>query len=86
MEGMACGKAIIASRMGGLTDIVAHEETGLLVPPGAADALAAAMERLSNNPALRARMGAAGKHKVIEFTASTAVQRLEQAYQSLLRR
>jgi glycosyltransferase involved in cell wall biosynthesis len=84
MEGMACGKAIVASAMGGLTDIVAHEDTGLLVPPGNADALAAAMQNLVDDPALRVRMGAAGKRKVVEFQAGTVISQIENLYTELV--
>ena len=84
MEGMACSKAIVASSMGGLTDIVTNEETGLLVPPSDVTALAAALQRLVDDPALRARMGAAGKRKLVQFQASTVVHQIETLYHELV--
>ena len=86
MEAMAVSRPLIASRMGGLTDLVADGETGLLVPPDDHVALWQAMERLIADPALRARMGEAARRKVVEFQASTVVQRIEQVYRQLLGR
>ncbi len=60
LEGMANGTPVVASHIGGIVDIVTHEETGLLVEPGRADALADAIERLMDDPALRDRLIANG--------------------------
>lgn len=84
MEAMASGKPVIASDIGGLSDIVADEETGLLVPHGDAGALAGAIERLTADEALRDQMGDAGRHRVGLFSASSVVERMDLAYQSLL--
>jgi glycosyltransferase involved in cell wall biosynthesis len=59
VEGMASGLAIVATPVGAVEDIVHDGETGLLVPPGDVDALAAALTRLVTDPALRTRLGAA---------------------------
>ena len=64
LEAMAAGRAVVASRVGGLAEVVVHERTGLLVPPGDPPALAAALARLARDPALRARLGAAGRDLV----------------------
>lgn len=61
VEAMATGRPVVASQTGGLQDIVHHGETGLLVPPGDAEALAEALATLLDDPALAARMGAAGR-------------------------
>jgi glycosyltransferase involved in cell wall biosynthesis len=84
MEAMAVGRPLIATRMGGLTDLVIDGETGLLVPPNDHDALQQAMATLLADPDLRARMGQAGQRKVAEFQASSVVRRLEQVYGELL--
>lgn len=85
LEALALGRPLVASRIGGLTDIVAHERTGLLVPPGDATALAAALRRFLDDPALGARLGAAGRAQVrAHFTAATAVPRLEAVYRDLV--
>ncbi|HLK10440.1 MAG TPA: glycosyltransferase family 4 protein [Candidatus Binatia bacterium] len=65
LEAMAAGRPVVASRVGGLGEVVLDGETGLLVPPGDAAALAAALARLGADPALRARLGAAGRARVL---------------------
>ena len=59
-QAFATRRAVIASRVGGLPELVEHEHTGLLVPPGSAPALADAMLRLIDDPALRDRLAQAG--------------------------
>ena len=80
MEAMATGRPVITTRMGGIPDIVRHGETGLLIEPDDAAALAEAMETLLNDPGLRRRMGAAGR-AVIErdFSAEVSVPRILEA-------
>ncbi|MCS7033992.1 MAG: glycosyltransferase [Phycisphaerae bacterium] len=63
VEAMMRGLPVIASRAGGLQEIVEHGRTGLLVPPGDAEALAAAMRRLWDDAGARRSMGAAGRAK-----------------------
>jgi glycosyltransferase involved in cell wall biosynthesis len=60
LEAMASGRPVVASNVDGIPDAVLDGETGLLVPPEDADALAAAIERLVGDPALADRLGAAG--------------------------
>lgn len=84
MEAMATGKPVIASRIGGLPDIVADGDTGILVPPDDPDALRAAMARLIADPALATRMGAAGRERVTGFHASTVVGQIESVYEEVL--
>jgi glycosyltransferase involved in cell wall biosynthesis len=65
LEGMACGKPVISTALTtGVRDVNVPQVTGLVVPPGDAAALRAAMERLAGDPALRARLGAAGRERV----------------------
>jgi colanic acid/amylovoran biosynthesis glycosyltransferase len=59
-EAMAQGCPVIGSDQGGIAEAIRHGSTGLLVPPGDAEALASAMRRLVQDVALRARLGAAG--------------------------
>jgi D-inositol-3-phosphate glycosyltransferase len=59
IEAMACGTPVVASRAGGLQFTVHDGETGYLAPPGDPVALAAALDRVLSNPALRARLGSA---------------------------
>ena len=84
MEAMTLGCPVIASRIGGLIDLVADGETGLLVQPGDPSALRQAIERLLAHPNLCSRMGQAGLRKVAEFRASRVVPRIEQIYERVL--
>jgi glycosyltransferase involved in cell wall biosynthesis len=61
LEAMAAGLPVVASRVGGVPEQVADGETGLLVEPGDASGLAAALERLLRDGALRRRLGTAGR-------------------------
>jgi glycosyltransferase involved in cell wall biosynthesis len=85
LEGMACALPVVASRVGGLPDLVSDGETGFLVPPGDGVALARAVEVLARDPALRRRMGVAGRRRVeAEFTRERMLERLAAVYRSLL--
>jgi glycosyltransferase involved in cell wall biosynthesis len=64
LEAMAAGLPVVASAVGGVPEIVDDGTTGLLVPPGDPAALAAALERVLADAALRTRMGAAGWDRV----------------------
>jgi glycosyltransferase involved in cell wall biosynthesis len=61
LEAMAAGLPVVASAVGGVDELVVHGETGLLVPPADADALAAALGLLVADAGLRRRLGAAGR-------------------------
>ena len=65
LEAMAAGLPCVATDVPGCRSLVRHGETGLLVPPRDAAALADALARLIADPALRARMGAAGRHRAV---------------------
>jgi glycosyltransferase involved in cell wall biosynthesis len=64
VEAMATGRAVVASKVGGLAEIVVDGETGVLVPPNDPGGLAAAFARLLDDPALCRRMGEAGRRRV----------------------
>ena len=84
LEAMATGRPVIGARSGGIPDLVADEETGLLVPPGDPAALATALQRLLSSPDLRLRMGRAARTRLREFTASSVVPRVEDVYREVL--
>jgi glycosyltransferase involved in cell wall biosynthesis len=66
-EAMAHGRAVVATRVGGLVDLVRHGETGLLVEPCDPAALRAAVNRLLADPELRRRLGAAAREHVAAY-------------------
>jgi glycosyltransferase involved in cell wall biosynthesis len=65
-EYMSMAKPIIASRLGQIAEVIADGQDGLLVEPGDANALARVIEKLAHDEALRTRLGAAARQKVIE--------------------
>jgi D-inositol-3-phosphate glycosyltransferase len=75
LEAMACGRPVIASRVGGLASTVRDGITGFLVPDGNADMLAQRLDRALADPALRARLGAAG----VEWAAEHGWPRVARA-------
>jgi glycosyltransferase involved in cell wall biosynthesis len=64
LEAMAGGLPVVATRVGGVAELVVEGETGLLVNPGDTRALADALQRLVDDPDLRVRLGAAGRARV----------------------
>jgi glycosyltransferase involved in cell wall biosynthesis len=64
IEAMAAGLPVIASRVGGIPAVISHERTGLLVPPGDADALAEALRRLLDRPEWATQLGLAASRSV----------------------
>ena len=61
LEGMASGLGIVASDLAGIPSVIHHQESGLLVPPGEAPALADAVVQLLQHDELRARLGQAAR-------------------------
>jgi len=80
IEAMASGKPTVATAVGGTPDLVDHGSTGLLVPPGDAPALCAAMATLIDNPDLRRHMATRARLKAKGLTASAIVPRIERIY------
>jgi glycosyltransferase involved in cell wall biosynthesis len=80
LEAMANGRPVVATTTGGIVDMIADGENGLLVPPGDEDKLTEAMARLLNDAGLRARLAAGAQERVQRFTASSVTERLEAVY------
>ena len=81
LEAMAARKAIAASRTGGVPEAIADNENGLLTPPGHAEALADALNRLAQDPALRKRLGKHAAETVAEkFRLDAMIAKTEQIY------
>ncbi|MDP9312693.1 MAG: glycosyltransferase [Chloroflexota bacterium] len=85
LEGMACGRPVIGSAVGGITYTLADGVTGLLVPPREPHALAAALQKLLMDDTLRETMGRAARERVErKFTWATVAERTAALYQTLL--
>jgi len=85
IEGMAESLPVVATDGGGVREIITHAENGLLVPMGDAGALASALERLLQDPALARRLGSAGyRHVRQHFTAHQSARRVEKVYSDIL--
>jgi glycosyltransferase involved in cell wall biosynthesis len=84
IEAMALGRPAVATRVGGVPEVLADGVQGLLVPPRDPDALADGLLKLLGDPELRARMGAAGRERAAHFDIRKAVRRMEQVYTELL--
>ncbi|MBM4384838.1 MAG: glycosyltransferase family 4 protein [Deltaproteobacteria bacterium] len=75
LEAFAAGRPAIATRFRAIPELVAHGENGLLVPPGDARALAAAMRTLASDDALAARLGAAAHETARAYDAAVWAER-----------
>ncbi len=85
IEAAACGRAIVTTDQPGCRDIVRHDYNGLLVPARDVDALAAALERLLRDRALREQMGARGRALVeAEFSLDIVVRQTLEIYRALV--
>lgn len=83
LEAMATELPAVGSTVGGVPEVIAPGVTGFLVPPRAPDALAAALRPLLSDAALRARMGHAGRARVVEcFQERDMVRRTIELYRS----
>jgi glycosyltransferase involved in cell wall biosynthesis len=81
LEALAHGRPVIASDAGGIRDIVLHERTGLLVPPGDTASLARAILRYVNEPLLAGSLAEAGReHLASGFSWDGIVERLRELY------
>jgi glycosyltransferase involved in cell wall biosynthesis len=86
-EAMACGTPVVATTAGAFPEVVAAGETGLLVPPGDAPALAAAIAGLLADPGRRLAMGAAGAERIQEhFSWRACAEKTAALYDEVLER
>jgi alpha-maltose-1-phosphate synthase len=86
LEAMACGTAVVASNVGGIPEVVADAQTGLLVPPGDPALLAAAISSLVTDPARAAAMGQLGRQRVAaEFSWASVAAQTAALYTELTR-
>ena len=86
LEAMACGTAVVASNVGGIPEVVADAQTGLLVPPGDPGLLAAAISSLVTDPARATAMGQLGRQRVAaEFSWASVAAQTAALYTELTR-
>ena len=87
LEAMGCGRAVVATRVNEVEEVVLHEETGLLVEPGDIEGIRAAMERLAGDRSLTEKMGRRGwEHLRHEFTEQKMMDKLSAAWRSVCTR
>ncbi len=85
LEAMAVGLPVVATRMGGNSELISHDRTGLLVSAGQPEELAKAITRLIDEPALAARLGErASDHVRSEYNMAGMLVRLEDFYRQVL--
>jgi glycosyltransferase involved in cell wall biosynthesis len=84
MEAVAAGCAVIATDIRGCREVIAHGETGLLVPSRDSEALRSAMEFMISHPELRAQMAEHGRSRATrDFASSAVLHRLANVYQAI---
>lgn len=86
LEAMAAGKPIVCSDIHGYKGVVRRGEQALLVPPKDSDALAGAIGQLLRDPAMRARMGASGKERAVQFSWPSVTAKVDDYYGFVIRR
>ncbi|HEY8608869.1 MAG TPA: glycosyltransferase [Noviherbaspirillum sp.] len=85
LQASAAGLPIVTSRAGGLPEAVADQVSGILIPPGDVPALIAALDALLRDPALRQRLGGAGRDRILrEFSVDAMVQGNLAIYEKVL--
>ncbi len=85
LEASACGRPVIASRIGGVPEVLLDGETGLLVPPGDVESLAEAIVRLADDPMTCLRMGQAGHQMVAEeYHWERSLDQMSSLYEALI--
>ena len=87
LEAMACGTAVVASKVGGIPEVVADGETGLLVPPDDPDALAESINALTRDRDRAKAMGTAGRERAqSQFDWGKIAQQTAELYRSVVAR
>lgn len=84
LEAMHCGNPVVATRVGGIPGLVEDGVTGLLVPPGRPEPLAAAVRRLLGDPARAKEMAAAARKRVADLRWDRLVHRVYAVYAEVL--
>ncbi len=86
LEALALGRAVIATDVAGVRDLIEHEESGWVVPPGDPGALERAIEELVDDPERRQRLGRAGARRAEGFAPGTMANTMTDLYREILER
>jgi glycosyltransferase involved in cell wall biosynthesis len=84
VEAMAAGKPVVASRVGGIPDLVIHGKTGFLVPPADEKALADGIKKLLDDPEKAWEMGQQGRKLCQQFSLEAMIEKLDDLYSDLI--
>jgi glycosyltransferase involved in cell wall biosynthesis len=86
LETMSFGKPVVATKVGGVAEIVEHGKTGFLNRLGDVDSLTKAVRRLAGDPALAEKMGEQARvHAAEDFSVGAAVRQYEELYRATMR-
>lgn len=84
LEAMFCGLPVVASKVGGIPEIIAHKKTGILVPAQNPQAITEALNQLISNPQLRKLIGENGqRHAISTFNAHKMAKAYQEIYQEI---
>jgi glycosyltransferase involved in cell wall biosynthesis len=84
VEAMAAAKPVVASRVGGIPDLVRDGETGYLVPPADEKALANGIKKMLDDPAKAKQMGLRGRELCRQFSLEAMIEKLDNLYSDLV--
>ncbi|MGC3976660.1 MAG: glycosyltransferase [Nitrospira sp.] len=85
LEALALQRPVVATRVGGIPEVIEHGRTGLLAEPSDPSSLARLIQQLSEDPTLAASIGKAGRTRVeTEFTAGTMADKTAELYEQVL--
>ena len=84
VEAMAAGKPVVASRVGGIPDLVRDGETGYLVPAADEKALANGIKKLLDDPAKAKQLGLRGRERCRQFSLEAMIDKLDKLYIELI--
>ena len=85
LEASSCAIPVIASKVGGLPEVVVDGKTGYLVPPGDASAIASKIIKLIEEPSLRQQLGKEGRRFVLEnYEWNSCAKKMEEIYERIL--
>ena len=84
VEAMASGKPVVASRVGGILDLVKEGQNGFLAEPGGEKGLAIAIKKLLEDKKMRDEMGKRGREIAQDFSVEKMIEKIDLLYESLL--